>query len=163
MLPFRILAVCLALALTAPPLSAQTTNLAFGAVKADPSLPVEVTADTLDVNQADGSALFKGNVLVAQGEMKLTAQQVLVFYGQDNRGIQRVEATGDVVLVNGPDAAQGDKADYSIDTGVIVMTGNVLLTQGANALTSEKMTVNLTSGTAQMVGRVKTVLNPKGD
>lgn len=102
-------------------------------------------------------------MLVAQGEMKLTAQQVLVFYGQDNRGIQRVEATGDVVLVNGPDAAQGDKADYSIDTGVIVMTGNVLLTQGANALTSEKMTVNLTSGTAQMVGRVKTVLNPKGD
>lgn len=160
-LPVRILAVCVMLAASA--VQAQTTNLAFGAVKADTSLPVEVTADSLDVNQTDGSALFKGNVLVGQGEMKLTARQVLVVYSKDGGGIQRVEATGDVVLVSGPDAAEADRADYSIDTGVIVMTGNVLLTQGPNALTSDRMTVNLATGTAQMNGRVKTVLNPKGN
>lgn len=161
MLPVRILAICLLLA--APAVQAQTTNVAFGAVKADTSLPVEVTADTLDVNQADGSALFKGNVLVGQGEMKLTAQQVLVIYKKDGGGIAQVEATGDVVLVSGPDAAEADRADYSIETGVVVMTGNVLLTQGNNALTSERMTVNLATGAAQMNGRVKTVLNPKGN
>ncbi|MFD2854173.1 lipopolysaccharide transport periplasmic protein LptA [Seohaeicola zhoushanensis] len=149
--------------LAASAVQAQTTNLAFGAVKADTSLPVEVTADSLDVNQTDGSALFKGNVLVGQGEMKLTARQVLVVYNKDGGGIQRVEATGDVVLVSGPDAAEADRADYSIDTGVIVMTGNVLLTQGPNALTSDRATVNLATGTAQMNGRVKTVLNPKGN
>ncbi|GHF65679.1 lipopolysaccharide transport periplasmic protein LptA [Seohaeicola zhoushanensis] len=160
-LPVRILAVCVMLAASA--VQAQTTNLAFGAVKADTSLPVEVTADSLDVNQTDGSALFKGNVLVGQGEMKLTARQVLVVYNKDGGGIQRVEATGDVVLVSGPDAAEADRADYSIDTGVIVMTGNVLLTQGPNALTSDRATVNLATGTAQMNGRVKTVLNPKGN
>ena len=159
MLLIRTLAVCLALA---APATAQT-NLAFGATKADTSLPVEVTADSLDVNQADGSALFKGNVLVGQGEMKLTAQQVLVIYNGQGGGIQRVQATGDVLLVNGPDAAEADRADYSIDTGVVVMTGNVLLTQGTNALTSEKATINLTAGTAQMTGRVKTVLNPKSE
>lgn len=139
--------------------SAQGTNVAFGAIKADPSLPVEVTADTLDVNQENGSAEFKGNVLVGQGEMRLSAKRVLVIYNQEQSGIQRMEATGDVVLVNGPDAAQAQRADYTIDTGIIVMTGNVLLTQGENALTSNKMTVNLITGTAQMVGRVKTILN----
>ena len=144
------------------PATAQSTNVAFGAVKADPSLPVEVTADTLDVNQEDGSAEFTGNVLVGQGEMRLSAERVLVIYSRDNSSIQRMEATGGVVLVNGPDAAEAERADYSIDTGVIVMTGDVLLTQGANALTSERMTVNLTTGTAQMVGRVKTILNPDG-
>ena len=142
---------------------AQETQVAFGGIKADPTLPVEVTADTLDVNQADGSAEFLGNVLVGQGEMRLSAKRVLVIYDEENSGIQRLEATGDVVLVNGPDAAEADRADYSIDTGVIVMTGDVLLTQGLNALTSEKMTVNLTTGTAQMAGRVKTILNPKED
>ncbi|MEX0367851.1 MAG: LptA/OstA family protein [Ruegeria sp.] len=142
---------------------AQETNVAFGAIKADPTLPVEVTADSLDVNQEDGSAEFKGNVLVGQGEMRLSAQRVLVIYNEENSGIDRMEATGDVVLVNGPDAAQAQRADYTIESGVIVMTGDVLLTQGENALSSNKMTVNLITGTAQMVGRVKTILKTDGN
>lgn len=137
--------------------------MAFGSAPADPSQPVEVTADSLDVNQADGSAEFTGDVLVIQGPMRLTANRVFVIYDREASRIARLEATGDVVLVNGPDAAQSDRADYSIDTGVIVMTGNVLLTQGPSALSSNRMTVNLTSGTAQMSGRVKTILTPAGD
>jgi lipopolysaccharide export system protein LptA len=156
----RTFLLCTALAFAGTGVWAQSTQVAFGAIKADPTLPVEVTADTLDVNQENGSAEFKGNVVVGQGVMKLSAQRVLVIYNQDASGIERLEATGGVVLVNGPDAAEADRADYSIETGVIVMTGDVLLTQGPNALTSDKMMVNLTSGTAQMSGRVKTILNP---
>jgi len=156
---FRALIFAFLTILGATSVSAQGTSVAFGAIKADPSLPVEVTADTLDVNQENGSAEFKGNVLVGQGEMRLSATRVLVIYNQEQSGIERLEATGNVVLVNGPDAAQAQRADYTIDTGIIVMTGDVLLTQGQNALTSNKMTVNLITGTAQMVGRVKTILN----
>lgn len=150
-----LLVPCLALA------QAQGTKVAFGSVKADPTLPVEVTSDSLDVNQNDGTAVFQGNVLVGQGEMRLSAQRVLVVYAEQAGGIERLEAVGDVVLVNGPDAAEAERADYSIDTGVVVMSGNVLLTQGKNALTSDKMTVNLTTGTANMAGRVKTILQPE--
>lgn len=151
-------------ALGFPSLSAaQNTNVAFGAVRADPSLPVEVTADTLDVDQVSGEAVFTGNVLIGQGEMRLTAPRVLVVYSENTSGIERMEATGGVTLVSGPDAAEAERADYTIDSGVIVMSGNVLLTQGANALTADRMTVNLTDGSAQMVGRVKTILQPDGD
>ena len=152
----HILSIALSLCATAP--GAQT-NVAFGAIKADPSLPVEVTADTLDVNQADGSAEFKGNVKVGQGEMRMSAARVLVIYDQEKRTIQRMEAVGDVILVNGPDAAEAQRADYSVDSGVIIMTGDVLLTQGSSALTSDRMTVNLATGTAQMDGRVKTIFS----
>ncbi|MHA6264344.1 LptA/OstA family protein [Arenibacterium sp. CAU 1754] len=156
----RAFILCMPLALCAVAVNAQSANLAFGTVKADPTLPVEVSSDTLDVNQADGSAQFQGNVVVGQGEMRLSAQRVLVIYKQDRQGIQRLEATGGVVLVNGPDAAEAERADYNIENGVIVMSGNVLLTQGQNALTSDRMTVNLTEGTARMNGRVKTILIP---
>lgn len=142
---------------------AQGANVAFGTFKADPTLPVEVTADSLDVNQADGSAQFNGNVLVGQGEMRLSANKVLVIYNQEAGGIQQLVATGDVVLVNGPDAAESERAEYTIDSGIIVMTGNVLLTQGQNALTSDRMTVNLVTGTANMAGRVKTILKADGN
>jgi len=159
----RSLFIGLLLTLCSAAAFAQGTNVAFGTFKADPTLPVEVTADSLDVNQADGSAEFIGNVLVGQGEMRLSANKVLVIYDQEAGGIDRLEATGDVVLVNGPDAAESDRAEYTIDSGVIVMTGNVLLTQGQNALTSDRMTVNLTTGTANMAGRVKTILKADSD
>jgi lipopolysaccharide export system protein LptA len=159
----RSLLLALPAAILAGLVSAQGTSIAFGKVKTDPSAPVEVTADSLDVNQSTGSAKFSGNVLVWQGVMRLSAERVLVIYKQDSRGIESLEATGNVVLVNGPDAAEADRAEYSIDSGVIVMTGNVMLTQGQNALTSDKMTVRLTDGTAKMDGRVKTILNPDGN
>lgn len=143
--------------------SAQGASVAFGTIAADPTLPVEVTADGLDVNQTDGTAIFTGDVLIVQGEMRLSAQRVLVVYNQEEGGIRRLVASGGVILVSGPDAAEADDAEYTIESGVIVMTGNVLLTQGQNALTSQNMTINLISGTANMTGRVKTILNPAKD
>lgn len=142
---------------------AQETQVAFGSLQVDTNLPVEVTADALDVDQQTGEAVFKGNVLISQGDMKLTAPRVLVVYNAQTRAIARMEATGGVTLVSGPDAAEADRADYTIDTGEIVMTGDVLLTQGPSALSSEKMTVNLTTGSAQMVGRVSTILRSESD
>ena len=157
--------VCLAVLTTGLPGHglAQETRVSFGSLQVDPTLPVEVTADALDVDQTSGEAVFTGNVLIAQGDMRLTAPRVLVVYDDGNRAIQRMEATGGVTLVSGPDAAEAERADYTIDRGVIVMTGNVLLTQGPSALSSDKMTVNLTTGAAQMVGRVRTILRSEDE
>lgn len=140
--------------------SAQSASVTFGTLKQNPDAPVEVSADTLSVDQASGSAVFTGNVVIGQGEMRLAASEVRVTYGNDGQGIKRLLASGGVTLVSGPDAAEAQNADYSIETGTIVMTGDVLLTQGLSALTADKMTVNLRDGTAQMNGRVKTVFQP---
>ncbi len=146
------------LILSAMSVAAQGTNVAFGTIRQDTALPVEVTSDNLSVDQATGTAIFTGNVVIGQGEMRLSAARVLVVYRDKQTGIARLEATGGVTLVSGPDAAESERADYDIDKGTIVMSGNVLLTQGQNALSSDTMTVKLSDGTAQMSGRVRTVL-----
>ncbi|WP_152612994.1 lipopolysaccharide transport periplasmic protein LptA [Tateyamaria sp. ANG-S1] len=145
------------------PLYAQGTQVAFGAIQQDTSAPVEVSADELNVDQETGAAVFTGNVVIGQGEMRLSAPRVLVIYRDNQAGIERMEATGGVTLVSGPDAAESQRADYSIDTGLIVMTGDVLLTQGQSAIASERMTVNLEDGTARMQGSVKTILQTGSD
>ncbi|MEP2472513.1 MAG: lipopolysaccharide transport periplasmic protein LptA [Paracoccaceae bacterium] len=137
---------------------AQGTQIAFGAVKQDPDLPVEVTAENLSVDQETGQAVFTGNVVVGQGVMRLSSDRLLVVYPEDTKGIERMEATGSVTLVSGPDAAEAERADYNVRDGVIVMTGNVLLSQGPQVLTADRMTVDLDSGTAKMSGSVKTIL-----
>ncbi len=162
MLHLRALILCLPFVFGATLATAEGMQVGFGAIKADPTLPVEVTSDSLDVDQTTGSAEFLGNVVVGQGDMRLSAPRLVVIY-KEGGGIERLEATGGVLLVSGEDAAEADRADYTIDDGIVVMTGNVLLTQGQNALTSQRMTINLVTGTAQMVGRVKTILQPDGN
>jgi len=137
---------------------AQGTGVAFGTIRQDTGLPVEVTADNLAVDQATGKAIFTGNVVIGQGEMRLSAGRVAVVYRSNGDGIASLEATGGVTLVSGQDAAEAQRADYSIDDGTIVMSGSVLLAQGRSALSADRMSVRLSDGTAQMSGRVRTIL-----
>lgn len=162
---FRALTAALVLSVLSPVAAlAQGAQVAFGGIRADTSLPVEVTADQLAVNQTDGTATFTGNVLIAQGEMRLSAAEVLVEYGSEDRSrIERLHATGGVTLVSGADAAEAAEAVYTIGSGDVVMTGNVLLTQGGNTIAGQTLTVDLKTGTGRMEGRVKTVLQPGGN
>jgi lipopolysaccharide export system protein LptA len=141
---------------------AQTAKVAFGGLKQDTSLPVEITADSLEVSQTDGQATFSGNVLVGQGEMRLTAARMRVEYDADGKGIKTLHATGGVTIVNATDAAEAAEAVYTIASGNVVMTGNVLLTQGPNAISGERLVLDLKAGTGVMEGRVKTVFTPGG-
>ena len=140
---------------------AQGMQVAFGSAAEDADLPVEVTAENLDVDQNDGTAVFTGDVVVGQGQMRLSAPRVLVVYLADGSGIARLEASGGVTLVSGADAAEAATADYDVRTGMIAMTGDVLLVQGPAALTADRMNVDTAAGTARMTGRVSTVLQPE--
>lgn len=159
----RYLALAAALALGAVAASAQQAKVAFGDLNQDTTLPVEVAADQLAVNNADGTAVFSGNVLVTQGEMKLAAAEVLVKYTPDQKAIDQLVASGGVTITNLGDAAEAQEAVYTIDTGVIVLTGNVLLAQGPSAMAGQKLTINLKDGTGIMEGRVTTTFVPGGN
>jgi lipopolysaccharide export system protein LptA len=117
----RALMLMAPLALTPAPVSAQTAiNLA--GLKQDTSLPVEVTADSLAVNQETGQATFTGNVKVVQGDMAITAAEARVEYTPDGRGIDRVLFFGRVMFASPTDAAEADEAVYTIASGEVVMT-----------------------------------------
>lgn len=154
------LVIVLATGWAVVPAHAQQSNIAFGGLKQDTSLPVTLDADSLVINNADGSALFTGNVVVSQGEMHLTAGKVAVEYAPDGGGIKTLHATGGVVLSSASDAAEAREAVYTIETGNVVMTGDVLLTQGQSAISGQKLVLNLEAGTGSMEGRVQTVFSP---
>jgi lipopolysaccharide export system protein LptA len=163
MMGLRLLLTALFAALLSTGAMAQGASVAFGTIAQDTSLPVEVTSDDLSVDQQTGTAIFTGNVVIGQGDMRLSASRVMVVYRASAEGIAKMEATGGVTLVSGNDAAEAERADYSIDEGTIVMSGSVLLAQGASALTADTMTIRLRDGTAQMSGNVRTRLQTGTD
>ena len=160
----RALSVAALLMAAAPSGFAQDTEAAFGGFKHDNTLPVEVSADNLRIEQATGVAVFSGSVLVGQGTLRLQADSVEVTYARDggsNGAIERVKAAGNVTLTNGGEAAEAQTASYDLKSGDVLMEGDVLLTQGENALSGQKLRIDLNTGVAQMEGRVQTIFQPE--
>ncbi len=163
----RIFVLALLVAAWGSGARAQGAQVAFGGLQHDSTLPIEISADRLTIDQADGTALFAGNVRIGQGALRISAARVLVEYaaGEDEPTgrISRLLATGGVTLVNGSEAAEAQEAEYLVETGIITMSGNVILTQGANALSAGGMVIDLNSGQAVLQGRVRTILQPGAD
>ncbi len=158
---------CAVLMAAATQAAAQGANISLGTAAFDTGQPVEVSADSLSVDQRTGQAVFDGNVLVVQGDVRMSAGRILVVYAQDANGnasgIDRLEADGGVTFVTATDAAEAQQAVYSVGDGMVTLSGEVLLTQGQNAISGERLVIDLSSGTGRMEGRVRTVFGAGGN
>lgn len=139
------------------------TNITLGGLNVDNTAAVEIAADNLAVDQDNGTATFSGNVIIGQGDLRLSAGSVRVVYSEATGDIASLLASGGVTFVTASEAAEAQSANYNLVSGELVLTGDVLLTQGASALSAERMVINLTAGTAQMSGRVRTVFQQGGN
>ena len=153
-------------AVLAGPLAAQQ-NSPFGGFKHDRTAPIEITADSLEVRQAQQLAIFAGEVVAGQGTLRLTADRVEVKYDENSESdsetgaIQNMTAQGNVFISNGAETAQGERAEYDVASGMITMVGSVVLTQGENVISGQTLTINLNEGQGRVEGRVRSIFTPK--
>ena len=90
----RVLIVFIGLATAA---LAQGTGISISPTSVDSSQPVEVTADSLTVEQSTNSAVFTGNAKVVQGDLVLSANSIMVRYNQEQSAIDLVEASDNLL------------------------------------------------------------------
>jgi len=162
------LAACAAVIATSPA-GAQGKG-PFGGFKHDSKAPIEITANTLEVRQAEKLAVFSGEVVAGQGTLRLTADRVEVNYtaeksDNDTGAIQKMRAEGNVFLSNDSETAQGEWAEYDVAGGIVRMGGNVVLTQGGNAISGQSLVIDLNAGTGRVeggTGRVTSTFKPSG-
>ncbi len=149
--------------LTGLPLVAAETSIAFKGLRAAQGEPVEITADSLELDQDAGTAHFTGHVLVIQGQVRLSSNDLVVTYakGEASR-IDHMVASGDVLLASDSEEAKAERATYAPEDHNVQMTGDVVLTQGNSVMSGQSLFVDLTAGTGRMEGRVKTILNAGG-
>ncbi len=146
----------LALANPSSPASAQS-GLSDGAF--DTSQPLEIQADSLEVQQENQLAIFEGKVEVVQGAIRMRADKLVVHYSNkksSNDGgptnIRKIDASGKVFLSSPRETAQGDKGTYDVQNKQVDLEGNVVLTQGENVLRGNTMTLNLVTGKSRVEG-----------
>lgn len=146
---------------------AQGTGVSLATPQTSPDEEVEVTSDTLSVNRETGEAIFVGSVVVTQGELKLTADEVIVQYEEATDttagGVSEVNAEGNVFFTSGLDTAESQSATYKPVTRELRMSGDVFLKQGQFVVAGDALVLDLDTGEGQMEGRVRTVLQPEAE
>lgn len=133
----------------------------FSTFTHDSSQPMEIVSDRLGISQQAQTADFIGNVEVMQGTLTMRADRITVTYDEATGDVRQLIATGNVLLSSGTEAAEGQSADYNVESGFLTMEGDVLLTQGQSALSAQTMRINLNDGTGDFSGRVRTVFVPQ--
>ena len=152
---------------------AQTTgaNAIFGDFRPGSTQPIDVEADSLEVNEGKDQRVqtFKGNVAVHRGDTVLKAAVITIFSppGDPKAGadaFNRIEATGRVSVSSSGQTATSESATFDSKSQTAVLSGGVVLTQGTNVLTGERLSVDLNSGVARIEqgagGRIRGVFSP---
>ena len=133
----------------------------------DQTLPIEISADSLEVAQEDRIATFAGNVDAVQGDLVLSADTLKVHYEGKGKTaglaagtggtINQIEASGEVTLSSPEETAEGDVGVYDVPARLITLTGNVVLTRGENVIRGTQLKMDLATGKSRMVGTTATV------
>ncbi|KPJ69319.1 MAG: hypothetical protein AMJ45_00585 [Syntrophobacter sp. DG_60] len=113
--------------------------------KSQTDLPICIQSDAMEAYQEENLIIFKGNVKVKRGEMVIYADLMRINYkqGQMGRRIERIEAEGNVRVVQGEREVIGEKAIFYKDTESIVLLGNPQVKDGRTVIKGGKITAYL--------------------
>lgn len=153
---------------------------AYAAAALDGKAPIEITSDTLEVDQEAGTATFTGNVVAIQKDINLKSQKMIVHYTKsDEKGpqdgsnsISKIEVIEKVFLSTPQEAAQGDRGLYDVVSDTIHLSGNVVLKKDKNIVRGTALVYNMKTGKSRISsggatqsgssgGRVKGLFVPK--
>ena len=154
----RASALALALLLLASPALAQSALT-------KPGEKVEISADSLVIEESAKQATFTGNVVIGRTGLKVNAAKVIVIYGAGIDDIQSFDATGNVRIETAGQVATGERARFDPRTQILRLTGNVMVENSAGTMGGAELTVNLANNdTVFKAGegqRVTGVFTPK--
>ncbi|MGE0022751.1 MAG: LPS export ABC transporter periplasmic protein LptC [Hyphomicrobium sp.] len=151
--------------------------------KTNPDAPVDLTADSLDVDDKRKVAVFRGDVDATQDTFKIRCAELSAFYrgeaglldaatpgttpdagNKQSTELTRLEARKEVhVTSKDGQTATGDWADFDAKTNKITMGGNVVLSRGKNMVRGTRLLIDMTSGESKIdTAPQNTTASPSG-
>lgn len=120
--------------------------------------PIDLSADRAEAQDRADRAIFSGNVVVRQAGLTLrTARLTIAYASSGGIDINRIDASGGVVVTSPSETARGNFATYDLDSGLITMVGDVRLERSGSSLSGGRLTIDLNTGRANMDGGLRGV------
>ena len=116
--------------------------------------PVSFAADRIELQDRANRVILSGNVVINQANLQLTSARTLLNYNDagGNLDLNRITATGGVVVTRGNERARGNTAIYDFNRRIITMAGNVQLNRGSERLSGGRLVIDLRSGVSSVDG-----------
>lgn len=148
-------------------LAAGAASAQAPAGKHDSNAPLDWVANSIEVQDRAHRATLVGAVRVTQQEMTLTADRVTANYtgsladsgpaapGTAARGgpqVQRLDATGNVVVNRPGEIARGDYGIYDLDRKLITMLGHVTLDRNGSVVRGGRLVIDQNTNRATVDG-----------
>ncbi|MDQ5911129.1 MAG: lipopolysaccharide export system protein LptA [Pseudomonadota bacterium] len=131
--------------------------LLAAALPEDRNQPIQLEARSGEINQQTGVSVYKGNVVISQGSMRLNAD-IATIHVKDG-SFQRMEATGNPVNLRYQPTADkpeilgtSQRVEYDVVSAKVVMSGNARLTQGQDVFTGDRVEYDLKSDVVRARG-----------
>ena len=135
--------------------------------------PISIDADKLVYFDKERKAIYTGNVVVIQGDTKMTCTAMTVFLDKApaqgsnqatndqnapsaNSGVKHLEAVGPVTVISKTQVATGDNGKYDKAENKVWLIGHVTLSDGQNVTKGDKLTYDLKTGQATVDTNSKT-------
>jgi lipopolysaccharide export system protein LptA len=145
-------------------------GLAASAVYAAPvthsgtsNLPITIKSNDLLADNKGKTAVFSGKVVAKQGDVTIFCDKMTVYYGNTQGDVDKIEADGNVRIVQENRTGVASHAVYESKQGRITLTGgSPKVMQGADTVTGEIISYFIDDERSSVSGgRVEAVIHPK--
>lgn len=139
--------------------------IAAGAVGDVEESPITIKSNELQADQANRTATFIGKVVAKQGDVTIHADKLVVRYAEGGGEVDKVEAFGNVSIVQQNRIGTSQHAVYYNKEGKITLSGSPKVIQGKDMVTGREITYFVNEDRSVVTGgpdaRVEAVIFPK--
>lgn len=143
--------------------------LAFAAASAaeqGEERPITIKSNELQADQKSRTATFIGKVVAKQDDITIHADKLVVRYAEGAGDVEKVEAFGNVSIVQQNRIGTSQYAVYFNKEGKITLSGSPKVVQGKDMVTGREITYYVNEEKSVVTGgpenRVEAVIFPKG-
>ena len=106
-----------------------------------PEGPIEVTSLQMESDQQSGRVFFSGQVVGKRGDMTIYADALTLFFVEidGNRKLERLDAEGNVRVVEGERVATAQKLEFLQAAEKMTLTGDAEVHQGKNLVAGDEI------------------------
>lgn len=153
-----------------PKTTAAPANAGFATFKTDPDAPIDIEAESMDVDDHTRTATFLGDVHAVQGTFAIRTAELIATYSGDGAladvnvaakpdeksgkkptELTRIDAKKDVVVTSKDgQMARGDWATFDRKANTVVVGGDVSLSDGGNMVRGSRLTIDMVSGESRI-------------
>ena len=124
----------------------------------DQRQPIDITSDQVETYTKENRLIFRGSVIARQKDIAIYADSIEAIMVNEGKGIERVIASGNVKVQQGPRVANCQRAVFHNPEQKVLLTGDPKVWEGENMISGEEIVFDI----AQNLVEVKGGLNRRG-